>query len=75
MKCYTRSWTWRDSLEKSQERKLDMRFVTWNVKCLYKSGTSTQVQEKSKVSCWQLRKWSLLLVECHVLYSIKRLLV
>jgi len=31
MKCYSGPQTWMDSLEQHRQRKMDMRFGTWNV--------------------------------------------
>jgi hypothetical protein len=37
-KCHKEPWTWTDSLEKrSNLKKMDMRFGTWNVRSLYRA--------------------------------------
>jgi hypothetical protein len=39
-KCFTRPWTWTDSLNKrAKVRKMDIRFGTWNVRNLYRAGS------------------------------------
>jgi hypothetical protein len=39
MKHFTRPQTWTDSLVQSKQQKRDMRFGTWNVRSLYRSGS------------------------------------
>jgi hypothetical protein len=39
MKCYIGPWTWMDSLEQPKQWKMDVKFGTWNVKSLYRSGS------------------------------------
>jgi hypothetical protein len=36
-----RHWTWTDPLLQIKQRKKDMRFGTWNVRKLYRSGSLT----------------------------------
>jgi hypothetical protein len=38
-KCYKGPRNWTDTLERPKARKMDMRFVTWNVRSLYRSGS------------------------------------
>jgi len=33
--------TWSDTLVRPKKRKIDMRFVTWNVRSLYRTGSLT----------------------------------
>jgi hypothetical protein len=39
MKCYKGPRTWTDALEQPKPRKMDIRFGTWNVRSLYRSGS------------------------------------
>jgi hypothetical protein len=39
MKCHTGSWNSTDSLERPRQQKMNMRFVTWNVRGLYRAGS------------------------------------
>jgi hypothetical protein len=38
-KCYKGPRNWRDTLEQPKVRTMDMRFGTWNVRSLYRSGS------------------------------------
>jgi hypothetical protein len=46
MKCYTGPQTWADSLEQPKQQKMDMRFGTWNVRSLYRSGSLKTVSRE-----------------------------
>jgi len=51
-KCYTGLRTWTDSLERRRQRKMDMRFGTWNDGILNRAGsvgTLASEQEKYNV--------------------------
>jgi len=39
MKCYTDRQTWTCSLERPRQRKMDMKFVTWDVRSLYRESS------------------------------------
>jgi hypothetical protein len=38
-KCYKGPPNWTDTLERPKARKMGMRFGTWNVRSLYRSGS------------------------------------
>jgi hypothetical protein len=46
MKFYTGPWTWRDSLERAKQWKMDRRFGTWNVRSLCRLGSLKTVSRK-----------------------------
>jgi hypothetical protein len=43
MKCYTGPRNWTDSLERPRQQKMDIRFGSWKVKGLCRSGSMKTV--------------------------------
>jgi len=46
---YRKSRTWTDTLVRSKQRKMGMRFGTWNVRSLYRAGSITAAARELEV--------------------------
>jgi len=56
MKCYKGTWTWIESLGTPKQCKQDIRFETWIVSSLYRSGSL-------HTAAWKLAKYGFNFVE------------
>jgi len=43
---HRKTWTWTDTLERPKQWKRDVRFGTWNIRILYRSGFLTAAARK-----------------------------